>query len=180
MPQAVLHILVPLVIAALFKDWYEARKGKGTFPLHYVLIAGLAGLLPDIDIIVFWILYFFGFSLSEVHRTFTHTIFVPLLFFILYFPARKLRIRQIRKHKIKLNVIFLMISFGSFVHLVLDAILAGTIFPIYPILTFSIAFNFVNLLPNPLNTLFIPSLEAVLLFFWLAYLEWKHKVSDFI
>ncbi|MBU0760230.1 MAG: metal-dependent hydrolase [Nanoarchaeota archaeon] len=117
MPQAVLHILVPLVLAALFKDWYESKKGKGTFPLHYVLIAGLAGLIPDIDIIAFWILYFFGFSLLEVHRTFAYTIFVPLIFLALALAFKNARIKQIRKHKLKLSVIFLMIAFGAFVHL---------------------------------------------------------------
>ena len=180
MPQAILHILVPLVLAALFKDWYESKKGKGSFPLHYVLIAGLAGLIPDLDIVAFWILYFFGFTLETVHRTFLHSIFVPIIFLVLAFSFKKVRIRHIRKHKIKLSTIFLMIAFASFTHLVLDAIFSGFIMPIYPFSVFTIGLNLAGLFPEPLDGLFIPSLEAALLFVWLAYLEIKHKISDFI
>ena len=71
MPQVVLHILIPLILAALFKDYYDGRHKK-KLPLHYVLIAGVAGVVPDLDIAVFWILHSSGFTLSEIHRTFTH------------------------------------------------------------------------------------------------------------
>ncbi|MBU1103451.1 MAG: hypothetical protein KJ600_02760 [Nanoarchaeota archaeon] len=62
----------------------------------------------------------------------------------------------------------------------LDCIFTGTIFPLYPFSTFAIGLNIVNYLPQPLDGLFLPSLDAILLFLWLAYLEIKHKVSDFI
>jgi len=180
MPQAVIHILVPLILAALFKDWYEARDKKQKFPLHYVLIAGIAGLFPDLDIAAFWILNFFGFTLDQIHRTFLHTLFIPLLFVILFFAFQNVKVKQIRKHKIKLNVVFLMIAFGSIVHLILDSIFIGLITPLYPVLTFSIGLDLISYLPPPLDILFIPSLEAVLLVLWLIYLELKHKISDFI
>ena len=92
MPTAVLHILVPLVLIALFRDFILAKKKKQFFPLHYVLIAGIAGLLPDIDIIAFYILHFFGFSISEVHRTFTHSIFLPIIFIILFYAFTKIKL----------------------------------------------------------------------------------------
>jgi len=57
MPQAVLHILVPLILMALFKDYYDKRH-KNKFPLYYVLIAGIAGLLPDLDVAAFFIIFF--------------------------------------------------------------------------------------------------------------------------
>ena len=92
MPQAVTHLLVPLVIGSWIKDWYESRRKKRRFPLHYVLIAGLGGILPDFDIAVFWILHWFGFTLESVHRTFTHTIFLPFLFFVFYFIFYNIKI----------------------------------------------------------------------------------------
>jgi len=182
MPQSVLHILVPLILAALFKDWYDSRKGKNgrKFSLHYVLVAGIAGLIPDVDIAIFWVLHFFGFTLNEVHRTFTHTLFVPLIFVALFFVFRNVKIKQVRKYEIKSSVVFLMIAFGSFVHLILDAIFSGQIAPFYPLSVFALGLNLVGYFPEPLRDLFIPSLEAALLVIWLIYLELKRKVRDFV
>ena len=73
-----------------------------------------------------------------------------------------------------------MIAFGSFIHLILDAIFSGSIVPLYPISTFSIGLDLVSNFPEPLGSLFIPSIEAILLVLWLIYLELKHKISDFI
>ncbi|MEK6892743.1 MAG: metal-dependent hydrolase, partial [Nanoarchaeota archaeon] len=81
MPQAVTHVLASAIAASVIRD--KNKKDKKKFPLHYVLISGLAGLLPDLDVIAFWVLYFFGFTIDEVHRSFTHTIFIPLIFLAL-------------------------------------------------------------------------------------------------
>ena len=81
MPQAITHILIPLILVGLFRDYFV--KNKKIFPLHYVLIAGIAGLIPDLDVAAYYLLSFFGYTLNEVHRTFSHNIFVPkILFFI--------------------------------------------------------------------------------------------------
>ena len=183
MPQVVLHILIPLILAALFKDYYDGRHKK-KLPLHYVLIAGVAGVVPDLDIAVFWILHSSGFTLSEIHRTFTHTIFVPLIFLALYavFMNTNVRARicNIGRHKLKLSVIFLAISFGSIMHLVLDAIFSGYIILFYPFSNLTIGLNVVSMLPSPLDYLLVPSIEGGLLVLWFIYLELKHKISDFI
>jgi membrane-bound metal-dependent hydrolase YbcI (DUF457 family) len=179
MPQAVTHVLIPSILASIIRD-RKTKKNKRKFPLHYVLIAGIAGLLPDIDVIAFWGLYFFGFTIEEVHRNFTHTIFVPLLFLALYYLFGKMKIRELGKHKLRLNLIFLMISFGSFVHLILDAFLTGKIMPFYPLFKFGFGLNLVGYLPLPLSKIAIPCLDAALLVLWMIYLEVKHKISDFI
>jgi len=179
MPNAVLHILLPLIIVALFKDRYD-KNHKKPLPLHYALIAGIAGLLPDIDVAVFWILHFFGFTYATVHRTFAHTIFVPLIFLILFFVFKKIKVKEVRKRKIKLNIVFLMIALGSLIHLILDAIFVGVIAPFYPLSLATYGLDLVSYFPEPLDRLFIPSLEAALLVIWLIYLELKHKISDFI
>jgi membrane-bound metal-dependent hydrolase YbcI (DUF457 family) len=180
MPQAVTHILIAIVLMSLIRDFYISKKGKKSFPLHYVLIAGIAWLLPDIDIIAFWGLNFLGFTLNEVHRTFTHTLFVPLLFFILFLAFSKVRVKELGKHKLKLNIIFLMIAFGAFIHLLLDATLAGYIRPFYPFSLFSFGINLIGYLPSTLRDLALPSLDAIILVVWLVYVELRHKISDFV
>ncbi len=171
MPQAVTHLLVPLVTGSWIKDWYENKKGRGTFSLRYALIAGLGGILPDIDI-----LHFFGFTLEQVHRTFTHTIFLPLIFLILYFVINK----ETKIGKLRWDLIFLMLALGTSIHLILDAILSGYFVPLYPFFNWQIGLNLIGQLPIPLQTLALPCLDGALLILWIIYLEWKHKVSDFI
>lgn len=204
MPHAVTHVLIAIVLMSFIRDFYIkktfsgfrdaqdaksrsfrkhldiSKNGRKTFPLHYVLIAGIAGLLPDIDIVSFWILNFFNFTLNEVHRTFTHTLFIPLIFFILFLAFSKVKIRELGKHKLKLSIIFLMIAFGSFIHLLLDATLAGYIRPFYPFSLLSVGINLIGYLPSTLRDLALPSLDAAILVLWLAYMELKHKISDFI
>ena len=180
MPQAVTHVLVAIVLAQLIRDYFVKDKQK--FPLHYVLIAGIAGLLPDIDIIAYWALHFFGFTLAEVHRTFTHTIFVPLLFLGLFFifDGFKLNISEFGKRHMKLAMVFLMIAFGSAIHLFLDAIICGQITFFYPLSSFSFGLDLVSKLPNPLSRLAVPCLDAAILVLWLIYLEIRHKISSFL
>jgi membrane-bound metal-dependent hydrolase YbcI (DUF457 family) len=179
MPQAATHILVPLILMSLFRDY--CIKNKKTFSIHYVLIAGIAGVLPDLDIAAFWILYFFGFTFNEVHRTFMHTLFIPILFLILSLIAFSFKFNNFGKNKLKLWIIFLMIAFGSFIHLLLDILLHGSMMPFYPISIFSIGLNLFGSLPHALEVIADPSLDAGLLIFSLIYLLWnKNKIKDFI
>ena len=180
MPQAVTHVLIALIIASLIRDYVISRKGRKSFPLHYVLIAGIGGLLPDIDIIAFWILNWFGFTIGEVHRTFTHALFVPLIFLIIGLLTSKLKNKELGRHHLKISIIFLMLGLGSFIHLVLDASIAGMIRPFYPFSNFFIGYSITNHLPMPLAQIFFPSLDAILLVLWISYMEWKHRISDFI
>lgn len=180
MPYAVTHILVPLFLAALFRDWYLNKKTRRKFSLHYVFIAGLAGALPDIDVAVFWVLHFFGFTIHEVHRTLTHSLLFPCIFLLLAALCIPIRSKLIGKHHLKLSIIFLMIGFGTLIHIVLDALFAGTISPFYPFSSVALGLNLVALLPEPLSGMALQCLDAALLILWLIYLEWKHKISDVI
>jgi len=176
MPQAVTHLLFPLVIGSWIKDWYEKKKSRGIFSLRYVLVAGIGGVLPDLDLAIFWILYYFGFTMEQVHRTFTHTIFLPLIFLILFFVLNN----KVKLGRLKWNTIFLMLALGSSIHLILDGTLSGYIVPLYPLLNLEVGLNLVGMLPKPLMDIAIPLLDGILLILWVVYLEWKHKVSDFI
>lgn len=182
MPQAVTHILIPIILLSLFRDIFFRGKRREKFPLHYVLIGGIAGLIPDLDVAAFYVLSFFGFTLNEVHRTFSHNIFVVLFFIILGIFALGVgfKNKELGKHHLKLHFIFFIIAFGVFMHLLLDYLVAGAIMPFYPFLSYSMGINLINFLPSAWRNSFIPSLDAVLLVFWLIYMEVKHKISDFI
>jgi membrane-bound metal-dependent hydrolase YbcI (DUF457 family) len=182
MTQAVTHVLIPIILLSLFRDWLFKGKNKEKFPLHYVLIGGVAGLIPDLDVAAYYILSFFGFTINEVHRTFSHNIFVVLIFVILgiFCLGFNLKNKQLGRHHLKLYTIFYVISFGVFVHLLFDFLVAGIIMPFYPLSSYAIGLNIINYLPEAWRESFIPSLDAVLLVLWLVYMEIKHKISDFI
>lgn len=180
MPQAAAHILVPLIIMSLIRDFWIKKKGKKSFPLHYVLIAGIAGIIPDLDVLAYWGLYFAGFTIEQVHRTFLHSIFIPLIFLILALLTNHRNIPQLGRHKLKLSLVFLMIALGTTIHLILDALLAGYIMPFYPLSTIAIGLNLFSYLPSSLEAIAAPCLDAGLIIIYLIYLEVKHKISDFI
>jgi len=81
MPHAVTHVLLAIIIADIIRD-YIVRDNK-KFPLHYILIAGIAGLIPDIDVIAYWFLNLsFGTPLEAIHRVYTHTFIIPVIILI--------------------------------------------------------------------------------------------------
>lgn len=180
MPQAVTHILVPAIIVALFRDYYLKKRDKRKFPLHYVFIAALSGIIPDLDIAAFWILYFFGFTIEQVHRTFLHTLFVPLFFLALSFISHRVKFKELGKHKLKLSLIFIIFAFGSLIHLLLDALLIGNIIPFYPFSSFTIGLDLISQLPSQLANIALPTIDGAILILWIIYLEIKHKISDYI
>jgi len=174
MPLAVTHILVPLVLADIYRDHFAKKK----FPLHYVLIAGLAGLLPDIDVLFYWILNFFtNLGLGEIHRTFSHGLFFPLFFLLLYFLIGEFNFKFLKKYKLKLKYVFLFIAFGTFIHIVLDG-LGGGLRPFYPISLYTIDRGLVP--SGALGGMFFEGLDAILLVLWFIHEQLNHKISDYI
>lgn len=184
MPYAVTHILVPIIIVALIRDRYLKNKDKKHFPLHYVLIAGIGGALPDIDIPISILLNFLGFENWNIHRTFTHSISFSAIFFLLFLllkPVKeKARICNLTRHKLKLNLIFLMFAVGISTHIFLDALFGEVTYLFYPITSQAYGINLLDIFPQDLQDSLLPTLDGVLLFVWIIYLELKHKISDFI
>ena len=74
----------------------------------------------------------------------------------------------------------MLIFLGTFIHLILDITLSGMIRPLYPFITIGYGINLVSYLPNPLDRIALPCLDAALLVLWLIYLEIRHKLSEFI
>lgn len=180
MAQAVTHIIVPILLVSIFRDFFTKSKKK--FSLHYALIAGLGGVLPDIDIIFFWIMKTFtSVNFTDIHRTYTHTIFFSLLILSGYFIFMNRNIPKLGRHKLKLNNIFLVLGIGTIFHLILDMTFSNGIAIFYPISNTTFGYSLItHLVPENLYGLFLATLDGVLLVIWISYLEIKHKISDFI
>jgi len=174
MPFAVTHVLLAIIAVDLFRDYYM-KQHKKYITLHTLVIAGIAGLLPDIDVPLNWLFTSFGYSIPILqHGYLTHTPFFGLIFLI---PAFILW----NKKKHKTATYFFVITFGILFHLFLDYVLGGGapqgIMFFWPLST--IPFK-LHLLAN-FNLASLPAgIDAVILLAWLWHEEKKHKISDFI
>lgn len=183
MPYAVTHILAPIILLSLIRDFWINKKTKKKFPLHYVMLAGLGGVLPDIDIVFSFIRWLFTQQNWWVHKTFTHSIFFPSVFlvlFLIFTPINaKAKLCNLTRHNLKLSTIFLMLAIGSAIHISLDTLLGTDSFLLYPFSNLDFGLNLFGLIPLDWGLL-AALLDGVLLVIWLVYLELKHKISDFI
>jgi len=168
MPQAVVHVLFTIIVLDLFRD--HILKNKHELPLHYVFIGGIAGLLPDIDIPLFWLLNnFLGIDVPFFHRIFTHT-----FIFIGIFSALSLVFYDLNRN---LSKIFAIITFGVAFHIFLDWLLVGAVAPFYPFSDSAYGLDLVRKTGLPLAA---EGMEAIVLLAWLWHEEKTHKISDFI
>ncbi|MBU0959402.1 MAG: hypothetical protein KKB31_05650 [Nanoarchaeota archaeon] len=172
MPQAIAHILFPLLLISFIRDFYLKKEKKRKFSLHYALIAGLAGIILDIDVI-----------LTSLQK-YTHTLIIPLIFLFSFFIFRradvKARICNLGRHKLKLHIIFLMLSIGTFSHILLDALFYYPDYIFYPFLEIGFGLNFIDYLHFSSPAVIMAVLDGFLFVVWVSYLELKHKISDFI
>lgn len=167
MPQAVTHILVALFIVDLIR--FYVIKDKKRFPLYLVLIGGIAGLAPDLDIIAYWILNtLFGTSLAAVHHVFTHNVFIALGFFAL---AALIRLKSEKWY-----FIFLVIGIGWTTHVFLDAIL-GMSPLLSPLWNFDIGLHLIPF--GELGHTIYMGLDAILLVLWLLWQYFHHNIKDY-
>lgn len=168
MPQAVVHVLFTIIALDLVRDHF--LKNKKELPLHYIFIGGIAGLLPDIDVPLFWVLNnFMGLDVPWFHRIFTHTFLFILIFLfiaLICFDWNR-----------KASKLFFVVAFGAAFHIFLDWLLVGGVAPLYPFSDAVYGLNLVGRLNLPLA---IEGLEAIVLLWWLWHEEKLHKISDFI
>ena len=175
MPQAVTHIIVPLVLADIYRDYIAKNK----FNIRYVLIAGLAGLLPDIDVLFAWLFKSsLNVTISEIHRTITHSLLFPLFFLVLFFLAKNYNPKFLKKQKLRFNYVLLAIVFGTLIHIILDFTFSGIVYVLYPLSSFSIGLNLIPL--KYFEGTFFAGLDAIILVIWLIHEELKHRISDYI
>lgn len=138
-------------------------------------IGGLAGMLPDTDLLIFFIKKIFAltFSISSlhiVHRTLTHSLVFALFFLVLAL--------LFHKHK-KIFVALLVISLGVTIHIGTDLFTANNMVLFYP---FSEAMSGINILAGSsysYSTRLLMSIDAILFVLWISWLYYKNKLTDF-
>ncbi|MBW2976616.1 metal-dependent hydrolase [Candidatus Woesearchaeota archaeon] len=168
MPFAVTHVLLAIILVDLYRDYIA--KHRKHFTLHTVFIAGLGGLLPDIDIPLNFFLNFFGLGIA--HGGITHTPALGLIFLI---PAFILW----RQKKHKAAMYFFAICLGMLSHISLDYLFRVDNYGIMLFYPFSTAGFGLNLFSEVTPT-FLAGIDGIILLAWLWHEEIKHKISDFI
>ena len=161
MPFAVTHVLVPIIILDIFRDHLMRGKLKKIITNRFIFLAGVAGLLPDLDVPLFSTLELMGYQIQSNigHRLFFHNIWIPLSFLGFFALLHLLKQKEFAK-------VFLILTFGFSIHLILDATIIGYIMPLFPLNTVEVGINLTKLLPINPETAMV-SLDAVLLLFWL-------------
>lgn len=165
MPFAVTHILTSLFCVDFYRKKIIKRKD---FPLWLVLIGGLAGLLPDIDYLVYWMLTpFMDIKPADIHGLYTHTIFIPLVLLLVALTLWKYK---------TIFHILIITAMGYTTHLLLDGIFEEAKPLLYP---FSSAPLGLGLIPEAQIVSVFISMDAIFLVLWLVY-EWKYKkIKDY-
>lgn len=175
MPNSVTHVLLAIILADLYRDY--VTKHRKYFTMNTILLAGVAGLLPDIDIPLNWL--FNLLSLGPIpsilqHGGITHTPFFGLIFLI---PA----IFLLKNKEHKKSMYFFVVSFGILLHIFLDYLLGGGnlegIMFFWPVSTTQFK---IHLLSGFGISDFPQALDALILLAWLYHEEIKHKIRDFI
>ncbi|HLC97277.1 MAG TPA: metal-dependent hydrolase [Candidatus Nanoarchaeia archaeon] len=164
MPYAVTHVLITILILDLFRHYVF---GKEKFPRYLVVLGGIAGLAPDIDIPLGWFYTLITGTPINLHGLFTHSFIFPLLFLLaaslLYWKGNK-----------QWAAISLVIAAGWFLHPILDCSFGG----------------YKNLFwPLPWATSFCPewgisaqyaSIDAILLVVWMVHEEVHKRIKDYL
>lgn len=168
MPAAVTHVIVAIVFVDLFRKLVLKKKN---FPLYLILIVGIAGLLPDLDILFYWFLETLaGVQINEVHRLFSHTLVIPFIALVIAM--------SVWTFWRKFGHVLFAFSSGYTIHLILDSVLSGKMALLYPLTkeTFGL-----NLIPwETYSATFYLGLDAIILILWLVYEYFSKNVKDYV
>ena len=164
MPLAVTHILIVIILLDLIRHYVV---GKNKFPKYLLVIGGIAGLGPDIDVVLGWILSLVNGFTIDVHGAFTHSLFFVIIFFAVGL------IRNYQEDKKGAKILY-VIAFGWLMHLILDCTFGGVdkafLFPI------PLAANFC---PQLWFAKFTASIDAILLVLWLVHEEVQNNIKKY-
>lgn len=158
MPLAAAHIIPAIIIFNRLKD---KPFFKQYLKPNALAIAAIGSLLPDIDILLNWILKPSGYSLE--HGTYTHTLLFAFLFFL---PAAIFAVMK----KYKFSIYLFIAAGGTVLHLLLDYIIGGGggngVMWLYP---FSEQTYKIHLLSKiPIENAF-EGLDAIILLTWIYF-----------
>jgi len=178
MPFAVTHVILTMVVVGIFRDFFMKHK----FSTSFVVFAGLAGLLPDADIALGWILNVAsGGSIGVValHRIFTHSVIWGVLLaavaVIAYFALTKKNYNIFHRRVSKRTIVLVLaiLSAGWLIHLSLDCALAGDEY-------LSLAPGMPLGCPQGLDETTLLSFDAIILLAWLFWEQHKHRIIDYV
>ncbi|MCX6820958.1 MAG: metal-dependent hydrolase [Candidatus Aenigmarchaeota archaeon] len=190
MPLAVTHVLVPIIVFEILRD--RSKWMQKMFSPKHTFLVGVAGLMPDMDMLLFTALNRLGIITETAigHRIFLHNLWIPLGFlmfaalFGLVWPA--LMGRRNRKYRQGKSVafakVFLLLAVGWMFHLALDAVLTGEVMPFYPISDYLVNWNLTGALAAATGIeqlTMLVSLDALLLIGWLWHEQFAHKIRDY-
>lgn len=164
MANSVTHVIIAIFILDIFRHYVF---GKKKFPRYLLVVGGIAGLAPDIDVPLTWLYRFFTSSTLDLHGLFTHSILFVILFLVvaLLFHVKK---------NVKWAKIFYVISAGWFMHLVLDCLYGGYKTFFWP-LQYATAFC-----PQWGIQAYAVDIDAIILVLWLIHEEVHNRIKDYI
>jgi membrane-bound metal-dependent hydrolase YbcI (DUF457 family) len=163
MPQAVTHVILTIVLIDIFRDYIAKKK----FPRWFVLVGGIAGLFPDIDMPFGWVFNFLFGTSYDFHGGVTHYLIVPIIIAIAAWILFNYK-------QNKLGLILGLVAFGWTFHIFLDCIFVGGYFPFWPFLEGCCLQYMEESSP------YMAGLDAIVLLFWLVHEEIAHKIRDYI
>lgn len=164
MGLAVTHVILTIVILDLFRHYVF---GKQKFPRYLLVVGGVAGLLPDVDIPLTWIFNFITNGNANLHGLFTHSILFSLSFLILGAILHS-------QKKMKWAKISYVISAGLFMHSLTDCLFGGYKTFLWPL---QISTNFC---PDWGIGVFREEIDAIILVLWIIHEEVHNKIRDYI
>jgi len=164
MGLAVTHIILTIVILDLFRHYVF---GKNKFPRYLLVVGGIAGLFPDVDISMTWIYNFLTGANANLHGLFTHSIIFSVLFLIMGVVLHY-------SDKMKWAKISYVISAGLFMHSFIDCLFGGYKSFLWPL---NISTNFC---PDWGISIFREEIDAIILVLWIIHEEAHNKIKDYI
>ena len=162
MALAVTHVILTIAVLDIFRHYVF---GKKKFPRYLLVIGGIAGLAPDLDIPLGWIMALLTGDSVNIHGLFTHSIFFALFFLMigLLFHYYK---------KMKWAKIFYVIAVGWTLHILLDCLFNSYLTFLWPFLV-----NTQMLCPQGILKNYSSSIDAIILVLWLLHEEIHHKIK---
>lgn len=175
MAYAVTHVIIAIILIDLYRDYIAKNK----FSTWYVLIGGIAGLLPDADYPIELIVRAITGTEVVIHRTFTHSVIYIAIFLLIALGFHLWKNKTFKLFKKKFTnkdvaLLFMIVATGWFIHLSLDCVFSGeeklTWIPGTPL----------GFCTNQLSPEVTMGIDAIILLSWLIHEQWKHKIKDYI
>src|SRR3989344_4866727 len=160
MALAVTHIILTIAFLDIFRHYVFGLK---KFPRYLLVIGGIAGLAPDLDIPISWILTLITENTVNIHGLFTHSIFFALLFAVIG------AVLQYKKN-LKWAKIFYVVAVGWTLHILLDCA-----FNAYSTFLWPLSINTKMFCPTGFLESYRSSIDAIILVLWLLHEEISNK-----